>query len=71
MLRAAAWTCGLFAVGAGVLHWMPAGGTWIEPVVLAALGIGLIVAGGRRGASTGDAAERLSSRVTTAERAAR
>jgi hypothetical protein len=69
MLRAAAWTGGLFAVGAGLVHFLPLG-AWVEPLVLAALGGGLILAGGRRaqqsrGASAGAADLR------PAERAAR
>jgi hypothetical protein len=71
MLRAAAWTCGLFAAGAGVMHWLPDGDAWLEPVVLAALGMGLIYAGGKRSAVAGNRDARMSSGVTTAERAAR
>jgi hypothetical protein len=71
MRRAAAWTAGLFAVGAGVVHWLPSGAAWVEPVVLAALGIGLIYAGGKRSAGAGGAATRLPAGITPAERAAR
>jgi hypothetical protein len=49
MLRTAAWTGGLFAVGAGVVHFFPVG-AWAEPLVLAALGAGLFLAGGREAA---------------------
>jgi hypothetical protein len=45
MLRAAAWTAGLFAVGGGVCHLFP--GPWIEPLVLIALGSTLLFVSGR------------------------
>jgi hypothetical protein len=45
MLRAAAWTAGLFAVGGGVCHLFP--GPWIEPLVLIALGTTLLFVSGR------------------------
>jgi hypothetical protein len=45
MLRAAAWTAGLFAVGGGVCHFFP--GPWVEPLVLIALGTTLLVVSGR------------------------
>jgi hypothetical protein len=45
MLRAAAWTCGLFALGGGVVHFFP--GTFTEPLVLLALGAALLVVSGR------------------------
>lgn len=56
MLRVAAWTGGLFAIGAGVAHYFP--GSWTEPVILAALGATMLLAG-RRGAAptTTDAVE--------------
>jgi hypothetical protein len=70
MLRAAAWTGGLFAVGAGVVHWIPEG-AWVEPVVLVALGVGLLLAGGRRAASAaGVRGVRMAAGVAPAERAA-
>lgn len=71
MLRAAAWTCGLFSVGAGVVHWMPSSQSWLEPVVLAVLGLGLIIAGGKRSPAPGSAGSRISTDITGAERAAR
>ncbi len=46
MLRAAAWTCGLFAVGGGVVHFFP--GPVVEPVVLLALGMTLFLLSGRK-----------------------
>jgi hypothetical protein len=46
MLRAAGWTAGLFAAGASFVHFFPSG-AWLEPLVLAALGAGLILAGSR------------------------
>lgn len=71
MLRAAAWTGGLFAVGAGLVQWIPDGGAWLEPVVLVALGFGLLLAGGRRAAgATGERDARAAARATPAERAA-
>jgi hypothetical protein len=71
MLRAAAWTGGLFAVGAGLVHLLPLG-AWVEPLVLAALGGGLILAGGRRAQrARGVEGTRADSRLQPAERAAR
>ena len=70
MLRAAAWTGGLFAVGAGVVHLLPVS-AWLEPVVLAALGAGLILAGGRRAAASRGASPRAVADLAAAERAAR
>lgn len=72
MLRAAAWTGSLFAVGAGMLHFFPVG-AWAEPLVLAALGAGLFLAGGRQSARGGDRGARVvpPSELPTAERAAR
>jgi hypothetical protein len=57
MLRTAAWTGGLFAVGAGVIHFFPLG-AWAEPLVLAVLGAGLFLAGGREAARARHQAER-------------
>ena len=49
MLRAAAWTGGLFGAGAAVCRLFPAG--WVEPVVLVGLGVALLgVSRGARGA---------------------
>ncbi len=45
MIRVAAWTVGLFAVGTGICHFFP--GPWIEPLVLLGLGATLFVLGGR------------------------
>jgi hypothetical protein len=45
MLRVAAWTGGLFAIGAGVAHYFP--GSWTEPLVLAVLGATMLLLGGR------------------------
>ncbi|MFL5262581.1 MAG: hypothetical protein ACJ79L_09325 [Anaeromyxobacteraceae bacterium] len=45
MLRAAAWTGGLFAVGGGICHLFP--GPFIEPLVLIALGSTLLFVSGR------------------------
>lgn len=58
MVRAAAWTGGLFAVGAGICHLFP--GPFVEPLVLLALGATLFFVSGRspapaRGASEGSA----------------
>jgi hypothetical protein len=69
MLRVAAWTGGLFAVGAGVVQLFP--GAWVEPVVLAVLGGALILASGRRAAATGGSGRAQSeSGLEPAERAA-
>ena len=53
MLRVAAWTGGLFAIGAGVAHYFP--GSWTEPVVLAALGATMWLLAGRRAAPSATA----------------
>jgi len=45
MLRAAAWTVGLFAVGGGICQVFP--GPFIEPLVLLALGTTLFLVSGR------------------------
>ncbi len=45
MLRAAAWTGGLFAVGSGICHFFP--GPWVEPLVLLAMGTTLFFLSGR------------------------
>jgi hypothetical protein len=45
MVRAAAWTGGLFAVGAAICHMFP--GPLIEPLVLLALGTTLFFVSGR------------------------
>jgi hypothetical protein len=45
MLRASAWTVGLFLVGGGVCHMFP--GPFIEPLVLLALGTTLFLVSGR------------------------
>ena len=50
MLRVAAWTCGLFAVGGGVVHFFP--GPFTEPLVLIALGSTLLFVSGRPAAGT-------------------
>ena len=43
MLRVAAVTGGLFAIGAGVAHYFP--GSWTEPVILAVLGATMLLLG--------------------------
>jgi hypothetical protein len=45
MMRAAAWTGGLFAVGWSICHFFP--GPYVEPVVLIALGTTLFLVSGR------------------------
>jgi hypothetical protein len=47
MLRVAAWTGGLFGAGAMVCHVYPT--SWIEPVVLLALGATLLLVSARSG----------------------
>jgi len=51
MLRAAAWTGGLFAAGGGICLLFP--GPWIEPIVLLALGAMLFFLSRRRPAAAG------------------
>jgi hypothetical protein len=55
MLRTAAWTGGLFAVGGAICLLFP--GPWVEPIVLLALGAMLFFLSRRRpaGASEGGA----------------
>jgi hypothetical protein len=69
MLRAAAWTGGLFALGAGIVGLFP--GPWVEPAVLAALGAALIVAGGRRADSARHDGTGAAPGLEPVERAAR
>ncbi len=45
MVKAAAWTCGLFALGGGVVHLFP--GPLTEPLVLIALGTTMLLVSGR------------------------
>jgi hypothetical protein len=54
MLRAAAWTGGLFAAGGTLCQLFPQ--TWVEPVVLMALGAALLVVSGRGGAGASPSA---------------
>jgi hypothetical protein len=53
MIRAAAWTVGLFALGGGICHLFP--GPFVEPLVLLALGATLFFVSGRSPAPTRDA----------------
>ncbi|HEX8909320.1 MAG TPA: hypothetical protein VF805_08945 [Anaeromyxobacteraceae bacterium] len=53
MLRAAAWTVGLFALGGGICHLFP--GPLVEPLVLLALGATLFFVSGRSPAPARDA----------------
>jgi hypothetical protein len=74
MLRVAAWTGGLFAIGAGVAHYFP--GSWTEPLVLAALGAAMLLLGrdAHATASNGPAAQqsaRRAQRPTSVARTAR
>ena len=58
-------------MGAGVLHFFPVG-AWAEPLVLATLGAGLFLAGGRQEAKASDrAAATPPQGLSTAGRAAR
>lgn len=66
MLRAAAWTVGLFALGGGICHLFP--GPLVEPLVLLALGATLFFVSGRspapaRDASAPPASDTVSTRV--------
>lgn len=45
MMRATAWTGGLFALGSVICHIFRA--PWVEPMVLLALGITLLLVSGR------------------------
>ncbi|BDG08199.1 hypothetical protein [Anaeromyxobacter paludicola] len=45
MMRATAWTGGLFALGSAICHLFPA--PWVEPMVLLGLGVTLLVVSGR------------------------
>lgn len=47
MLRAAAWTAGLFAAGSAICHVFPA--AWVEPLVLLGLGVILLRVSARGG----------------------
>jgi hypothetical protein len=46
MLRAAAWTLGLFGVGTSIVRLFPES-AWIEPVVLLALGVAFLYVSAR------------------------
>jgi hypothetical protein len=48
MLRAAAWTLGLFGVGTSVVRMFPRAG-WVEPLVLMALGFAFLFVSSRIG----------------------
>jgi hypothetical protein len=48
MLRAAAWTLGLFGVGTSITRMFPESG-WTEPLVLIALGIAFLYVSARTG----------------------
>jgi hypothetical protein len=52
MIRVAAWTGGLFAVGWGICHLFP--GPFVEPLVLLALGTTLFLVSGRTAAPARD-----------------
>ncbi len=60
MLRAATWTVGLFAAGSAVCHFFPE--TWVEPLVLLALGAALLLVSSRPGRPSGAAAPPRSSK---------
>jgi hypothetical protein len=66
MLRAAAWTGGLFAVGGGVCHLFP--GPFIEPLVLIALGSTMLFVSGRAPAATRAAAPAAANPAPAASR---
>jgi hypothetical protein len=46
MLRAAAWTLGLFGMGTSIVRMFPRA-AWIEPVVLIALGVAFLYVSSR------------------------
>jgi len=46
MLRAAAWTLGLFGVGTAIVRMFPES-AWIEPIVLLALGVAFLYVSAR------------------------
>jgi hypothetical protein len=45
MIKAAAWTLGLFGLGSVLCHFFPA--SWLEPLVLLGLGTTLLYVGSR------------------------
>lgn len=53
MIRAAAWTVGLFALGGGICQLFP--GPFVEPLVLLALGATLFFVSGRSPAPSREA----------------
>jgi hypothetical protein len=61
MLRAAIWTGGLFALGAGICHVFP--GPFVEPLVLLALGATLFFVSGRSPAPSRDGTAQSTSRA--------
>lgn len=53
-----------------MVHWIPEG-AWVEPTVLVALGVGLLLAGGRQTASAAGVRDlRVGAGVAPPERAA-
>ncbi|WP_242345255.1 hypothetical protein [Anaeromyxobacter terrae] len=48
MLRAAAWTLGLFGVGTSIVRLFPES-AWVEPIVLLALGFAFLYVSARTG----------------------
>jgi hypothetical protein len=69
MLRAAAWTVGLFALAGGVVQIFP--GPFTEPLVLLAIGTTMFLVSGRGALATKAEESASGSRSTTATRAAR
>ncbi len=69
MIRAAVWTGGLFAVGAGICHLFP--GPLVEPLVLLALGTTLFLVSGRSPAAGRQESLARSASTVTSTRAAR
>jgi hypothetical protein len=69
MIRVAAWTGGLFAVGWGICHLFP--GPFVEPVVLLALGTTLFLVSGRVAAPAQDGEPARGAGEVTTTRAAR
>ena len=67
MLRAAAWTGGLFALGAGICHLFP--GPFVEPLVLIALGTTLFFVSGRSPTPSRDASASPAPRAVTTREA--
>ena len=68
MLRATAWTVGLFGAGAAIARALEA--SWVEPVVLLALGLTFLFVSARRGVPAPQPVAKLPARAPAAAQAA-